>query len=97
MKSAAVPTREDARMVIEGAQLFPMRLKLIFLGAVIASEAKELVPAHALVDHGIRFAPDGPAKKRFEDLKAALPPAPPSEPEPAPAPTPAATKARAKK
>ena len=74
-----------------------MPVQRIFLAAVIASEAKELQPAHALADHGIRFAPDGSAKKRFEDLKAALPPAPPAEPEPAPAPTPAGTKAPVKK
>ncbi|MGH7945645.1 MAG: hypothetical protein ACREF9_11625, partial [Opitutaceae bacterium] len=75
--------RDDAVIVIEGAQLFPTRLKLVFQAAVMASELGELQSAHALADHGIRYAPDGTAKKRFEDLKASLPPAPPPPPEPA--------------
>jgi hypothetical protein len=89
MRSSVAPKTEDARLLVEGAQLFPTRLKLIYQAAIVTSEAGDLVPAHALADHGIRLAPDANAKKRFEDLKAALPPAP-AEPAPKAAPVPAA-------
>jgi hypothetical protein len=59
---------------------------------MMAAEIDELQSAHALADHGIKHSPDVNAKKRFEDLKALLPPAPtPPDPEPAspPAPSPA--------
>jgi hypothetical protein len=82
IRSAVKPTRDEAVMLVEGAQLFPMRLKLIYQAAVVANEVGELQPAHALADHGIKYAPEGVAKKRFEDLKASLPPAPPAPPEP---------------
>jgi hypothetical protein len=83
VRSEMKPTRDEAVMLVEGAQLFPLRMKLIYQGAVIAADAGELIPAHALVDHGIKYAPEGQAKKRFEELKASLPPAPPAPPEPA--------------
>jgi hypothetical protein len=86
VRGAAKPEREDAVMVVEGAQLFPLRMKLVFQAAVIAAEVNELQSAHALAAHGIKYAPEGPGKKRFEDLKAQLPPdptpAPPPQPEP---------------
>lgn len=84
VRSAVKPQRDDAMMLIEGAQLFPTRLKLVFQAAAIANETGELQAAHALADHGIRYAPDASAKKRFEDLKASLPPAPPAPPAAAP-------------
>jgi hypothetical protein len=87
VRSAVKPSREEAVMVVEGAQLFPLRLKLVYQAALMASEVDELVSAHALADHGLKYSPEGSAKKRFEELKAALPPPPP---EAAPAPTPAA-------
>ena len=81
-------------MLVEGAQLFPLRMKLIYQGAVIAAEVGELIPAHALTDHGIKYAPEGAGTKRFEELKATLPPAPlaPPEPEAKAAPAPAKKK-----
>jgi hypothetical protein len=78
MRAGVKPTRDDAAMLIEGALLFPTRLKLAYQAGVVAAEAGEIQAAHALADHGIKWAPDGTAKKRFEDLKAALPPAPPA-------------------
>ena len=97
VRSVTKPTRDEAVMVVEGAQLFPLRLKLIFQAAVLAAEIDEVQSAHALVDHGIRHAPDANGKKRFEDLKAALPPAPPAaELAPPPAATAAAVKKGAK-
>jgi len=89
-RSAGNPGADDARMMIEGAQLFPTRLKLIFQAGVIARDTGDLRAAHALADHGVKWAPEGSARQRFEALKASLPPAPPApaetaEPRPAPA------------
>lgn len=75
------PTRDEAMVLIDGAQLFPTRLKLVFQAAAIANEAGELQAAHALVDHGLRVGTDEAVKKRFADLKALFPPAPPAPPE----------------
>lgn len=97
MKAADSPTRDEARMVIEGAMLFPARMKLVYQAAIVAADAKDLQSAHALADHGIRLTPEGPGRKRFEDLKASLPPAPPAPPEPASTPAAAPAKAPAKK
>jgi hypothetical protein len=84
-RSAGRPTKEDARMMIEGALLFPNRLKTVFQAGVMARDVGDLRSAHALADHGIRYSPDARAKERFEALKAVLPPAPPEPAEPAPA------------
>ena len=73
--------RDDAVMLIEGAQLFPLRFKLIFQAALAATDIGDLQSAHALVDHGIKYSPDEKAKKRFEELKGSLPPAPPAPPD----------------
>lgn len=90
-RSAARPKRDDVVMVIEGAQLFPLRLKLVYQGALFAAEVGENQAAHALADHGIRYAPDANGKKRFEELKATFPP-PPANPAPEAAPPPAKKK-----
>lgn len=75
-RSATKPKREEAIPIIEGALLFPTRLKLVFQSAFFAADIGDLKSAHALVDHGIRLAPDTNVKKRFEDAKKQLPPAP---------------------
>jgi hypothetical protein len=75
------PKKDDVSMLIEGAMLFPTRLKLVYQAGAMAAEAGELRAAHALADHGIKYGPDANVKKRFEDLKASLPPAPPPEPD----------------
>jgi hypothetical protein len=76
-RSAVKPNRDDAIMVVEGAQLFPLRLKLVYQAALMALELGELQSAHALAAHGIKYSPDENARNRFAELKAALPPAPP--------------------
>ena len=68
-------------MMVEGAQLFPTRLKLIFQASVMARDTGDLRSAHALADHGVKWAPAGTARQRFEALKSLLPPAPPAPPE----------------
>jgi hypothetical protein len=76
-RSAVKPNRDAAIMVVEGAQLFPLRLKLVYQAALMALELGELQSAHALAAHGIKYSPDENARNRFAELKAALPPAPP--------------------
>lgn len=75
-RSAAPITTEDAIPVIQGAMLFPGRLRLVYQCIFFANEIGDVASAHALADHGIRYAPDAAGKKRFEDAKAALPPRP---------------------
>jgi hypothetical protein len=77
LRAADKPNRDDAVLLIEGAQLFPTRMKLVYQASLMAGDAGELQAAHALADHGIKYAPDANVKKRFVDLKASLPPAPP--------------------
>lgn len=79
-RSSVKPKPEDAKPIVEGAVLFPMRLKLVYQSIYFAVDMGDLKSAHALADHGIRYAPDANVKKRFEDAKAQLPPAPASAP-----------------
>ncbi len=83
-RSAAPLQKEDTALLIEGAMQFPTRLKLVFQAAVAARQTNELQAAHALADHGIKYATEASGKKRFEELKASLPPAPPKAETPAP-------------
>jgi hypothetical protein len=79
-RSEATPKLDDTKVMIDGAMLFPTRMKLVFVAAGFAAQVNEVQAAHALADHGIKYAPEGPARKRFEDLKATFPPAPPAPP-----------------
>jgi len=76
-RSPTKPTKDDLRVLVEGVQLYPGRLKLVFQTAALCSEAGILDAAHSLADHGIRYAPDPTVKARFEKLKATFPPLPP--------------------
>jgi hypothetical protein len=87
VRSEIDPTREDAKLMIEGALLFPTKLKLVFQAGIMARDTGDVRSAHALAEHGLKWSPDGNVKQRFEALKASLPPAPP-ESEASPAPTP---------
>ncbi len=73
-RSAVKITPEDARPVIEGAMLYPSRLKLVYQCIFFAAETGDLRSAHALADHGIKYSPEGPGKQRFVEAKAGLPP-----------------------
>lgn len=81
-RSAVRPKPDEARPIVEGAVLFPMRLKLVYQAIFFSVDMGDLKSAHALADHGIRFSPDATVKKRFEDAKAQLPPAPAGAAEP---------------
>ncbi|MBL9189317.1 MAG: hypothetical protein JNK23_17675 [Opitutaceae bacterium] len=83
-RSATKPQLEDVKVMIEGAMLFPTRMKLVFVAAGFAANVGEIQAAHALADHGIKHTPEGAGRKRFQDMKAGFPPAPPAaEPPPA--------------
>ncbi len=84
-RSSAVPSKDDAKLMIEGALLFPQRLKTVFQASILARDTGDLRSAHALADHGLRYAPDAGARQRFEALKASIPPAPPEPGSVAPA------------
>jgi hypothetical protein len=93
VRSAVKSSREEAVMVVEGAQLFPLRLKLVYQATLMAAEIGELKSAHALAAHGIKYSPDPSARQRFEEIKSLLPPAPEiSEAAPGPGSVPAAAK-----
>jgi len=83
-RSATPLQKEEVGLLIEGAMQFPTRLKLVFQAAVAATQTNEVQAAHALADHGIKYAPDGSGKQRFQELKNSLPPAPPQAQPPAP-------------
>ena len=76
MRSAATANRDQAISLIDGARIFPGRLKLAYQAALVCASAGLLEPAHSLVDHGLKYAPDAAARARFEALKKALPPEP---------------------
>jgi hypothetical protein len=82
-RSAVKPTRDDATPIIEGAVLFPTRLKLVYQAALFAADIGDLKSAHLLAAHGIRYGPDAAVKKRFQDMKDQLPPPPPDAVAPA--------------
>ena len=93
-RSALKPKREEAMPIIEGAVLFPLRLKLVYQSVYFAWDIGDLKSAHALADHGIKYANDAAVKKRFEDVKASLPPAPAEPVEASPAPVKAEASAK---
>jgi len=75
-RSAAPPTAADAKLMIEGARLFPSKMRLVFQAGVMARDTGDLRSAHTLADLGIRWSPPGAGKQSFEALKASLPPEP---------------------
>jgi hypothetical protein len=86
-RSAEVPKREMIAPLFDGVNLFPGKLALAYQTAVICLRAGEMKGAAALVEHGLRLAPNENARARFEALKAELPPAPtPAAPAPTAAP-----------
>lgn len=77
----------EVALLIEGARLFPARLRLVYAAAALCVDAGLLEPAHLLADHGLRFAPDAATKAMFERLKTAMPPLPAATAAAAPAAT----------
>lgn len=71
--SAAKPKRDDVGLLVEGVQLFPHRLRLMYQTAVLSVDAGMNDVATSLVDYALKVAPDVKTRELFEKLKAALP------------------------
>jgi hypothetical protein len=69
---------EEIGTLVDGIRMFPGRMKLAFQIGTLAFDAGLNDLAHAMADHGLKYSPDAQTKSRFEQLKAALPPAPPA-------------------
>lgn len=76
LRRAEKCSKEELGTLVDGIRMFPGRLKLAYQIGVLAADAGENDLAHTMVDHGLKYAPDANAKTRFQQLKAALPPAP---------------------
>ncbi len=74
VQSAAVPEKADVIPLIQGAQHFPGRLRLVYATAALCADAKLFDAAHSFVDFGLKYSPDSKTKANFERLNAALPP-----------------------
>ena len=83
VRSATPPGRDRVGLVVEGARLFPGHLKLVYQAAALCAQAGVVDVAHRLADYGLEVAPDATSKAHFQELKAGLPPLPPSEKSPA--------------
>jgi tetratricopeptide (TPR) repeat protein len=67
------PTAGHLGVLDEGVRLFPRDAALIERTAELKVKAGLATEAAALIDLGLRVAPVGPAREKFEALKAALP------------------------
>ncbi len=82
-RSATMPTADHLAVLDEGVRLFPRNATLVYRDAELNAKTGLTAKAVALVDHGLRIAPDAATRERFEALKATLPaPAPPVPPAP---------------
>lgn len=72
LRAQQPPTVEQVEMLIKGAQLFPTRFDLIYDTALLCHAVGLDNPARALVDHGIKFAPNPETGARFAEAKASL-------------------------
>lgn len=86
MRGEARATRDQAALAIEGARLFPQRMKLVYQAGALSADAQLIEAAHALADHGLRFSRDAATRQSFTELKSALPPMPAALSSAAPAP-----------
>lgn len=70
------PTPAEVAPLLQGVQLFANHLRLVYLTAVLCADAKLTEPAQSLVEHGLKYSPEGPGKKAFQTLQASLPAVP---------------------
>ena len=73
VRADATPNRETLQVLLDGVNQFPRRLGLMYQTAVLCIRAGENKGAVALVDQGLRLAPEENARARFAALKASLP------------------------
>jgi len=82
LHSAGKPKRTDVFPLIEGAQLYPDNLELVYQAAAFSAQAGIPEAAHPLAEHGLRYATDQMTRNRFAELNASLPPLPSAAPVP---------------
>jgi hypothetical protein len=92
--SGAALQKNDVLPLVQGVQLFPGRLKLLYITAALCNKAGLTDAAHSLAEYGIKVSADPATKARFEQLNASLPPVavvtPAEKPAANPAPVPMA-------
>lgn len=71
--STVTPVKEDLIPLFQASIAYPGRLRLIYLTASLAARSGILREANALIEHGVKWAPDETARKRFEELRVWLP------------------------
>lgn len=79
-RSIVTPSAGHLVVLDEGVRMFPRNTPLIYRTAALKARAGFPAEADALITLGLRIAPDGETRTKFEKLKASLPP-----PAPAPA------------
>jgi hypothetical protein len=69
----------DEKLLVQACVWYPHNLRLAFSTARLCAQGTRLSDAHALAEHGLRYAPDEATKQGFASLKASLPAAPRGE------------------
>ena len=88
--SATMPTPDHLAVLDEGVRLFPRNVMLVFRDAGLKAKIGLSAQSAALIEHGLRIAPDAATREKFEALKATLPAPAAPVPLTTPAPTPGA-------
>ena len=73
-RSVDNPKPDIMGMLVEGVNLNPKRVGLVYRTAVLFIKIGDFKDAATLIDHGLRYAPPGVPQTRFAELKASLPP-----------------------
>lgn len=74
VRSTETPKPEVLAVLVEGVQLYPRRLGLVYQTAVLCLYGGEVNNAALLIEHGLRYAPAGAPQARFAALRESLPP-----------------------
>jgi hypothetical protein len=74
VRSETAPKAETLAVLVEGVQLYPRRLGLVYQTAVLCLSGGEVNNAALLIEHGLRYARAGPPLAGFAALGDLLPP-----------------------
>ena len=74
VRSADPAKPEVLDILVEGVQLYPRRLGLVYQTAVLCLYGGAVDNAALLIEHGLRYAPAGTPQARFVALRDNLPP-----------------------
>ncbi len=74
VRSADPAKTENLDILVEGVQLYPRRLGLVYQTAVLCLYGGAVDNAALLIEHGLRYAPAGAPQARFVALRDNLPP-----------------------